>query len=183
MGRAGGWRVRACLGEIGRQGGELMVDMPFPGMAKDSLDLQRKLAACDRLAAIAQDLSDRKLSVGNTPLHPPIDGMPSMPLCVFEEFGRALKTFRACVQPASTGYGQPAQALAAIVVQWSLIVLWADKKGDAVCRMADLHARYGLQKDLDERRRLGLWKGFQTRITLKGFGCGSSGVTFIRQPA
>lgn len=137
------------------------MDVPFPGWAStgDRLDLQRKLAACQRLAEVARDFSDHKLPVGNNPLHPPIDGTTVMPLCVFEEFGRAVKTFRACVQLASTGYGQPAQALAAIVVQSSLIVIWANEKGEAVDRRADLHARYGLQWDLDERRRLGLGKG------------------------
>lgn len=137
------------------------MDLPFPGWTNphDRFDLRRKLAACDRLASIARSLSDRKLSVGSDPVHQPTNGTTSMPLCVFEEFGRAVKTFNACLQLASTGYGQPAVAIAAIVVQSSLIVLWADQKGKVVDRMADLHARYGLQRDLDERRRLGLWKG------------------------
>ncbi len=81
-----------------------------------------------------------------------------MPRAVFEEFGKAIKTFRACVQLASTGYGPQSLALAAAVLQSGLIVVWATEQGESVDRRLDLHTRYGLQIDLEERRRLGLWK-------------------------
>ena len=79
-------------------------------------------------------------------------------MAVFEEFGKATKTFRACVQLASTGYGPQSLMLAAVALQSSLIVAWATEQGESVDRRADLHARYGSQVDLEERRALGLWK-------------------------
>lgn len=73
-----------------------------------------------------------------------------MPQAVFEEFGRATKTFRACLLLASNGFGQAAQILATVVAESSLIVVWAVEQGIAADHLADLHARYGLQLQMQE---------------------------------
>jgi len=79
-----------------------------------------------------------------------------MPQSVFEEFGRATKTFRACVQLASTGFGQAAQVLAGVVAESSVIVVWAIEQGEHVDRKAELHAKYGLELEFEARRDKGL---------------------------
>jgi hypothetical protein len=137
-----------------------MVDVTFPGWNRldDDADLERKLSACERLTAAALKLADLDLPLRQRPSGPPPPGVPAMPVAVFEEFGKAIKTFRACVQLASTGYGPQSLMLSAVVLQSGLMVTWAAEQGESVDRRADLHARYGLQVDLEERRQLGLWK-------------------------
>jgi hypothetical protein len=146
-----------------------VVDLTFPGWSSvdDDASLQRKLSACERLTAAALKLSERDLPLRNNISDTsPLDDVPVMPRAVFEEFGKTVKTFRACVQLASTGYGPQSLLLAAAVLQSSLVVAWAAEQGESVDRRADLHARFGMQVDLEERRRLGLWKSLPSEEPL-----------------
>jgi hypothetical protein len=142
----------------------------FPGWASpgDQADLTPKLAASERLAELALGLCERDLPLRNGAVGPPQPGTRVMPLAVYEEFGRAVKTFRACVHLASIGYGQSAHMLAAVVVQSSLIVIWAIEQGESVDRRADLHSRYRRQVDIEERRRAGIWRSLPSDDYLTG---------------
>jgi hypothetical protein len=73
-----------------------------------------------------------------------------MPQAVFQEFGRATKTFRACLILASNGFGQIAQVVATIVAESSLVVVWAVEQGIAADHLAELHDRFGLQLRMEE---------------------------------
>jgi hypothetical protein len=119
------------------------------GSASDQADIGRKVAACERALEVALGLVGRNLPLEKA-VSPPSPGVPVMPEAVFEEFGRATKSFRACLLLASNGFGQPAQALASIVAESSLIVVWAIERGVAADHLADLHARYGLQLQMEE---------------------------------
>lgn len=134
------------------------MEVIFPGWTGpgDAADLARKVAACDRLTTLATSLQGRDLPLRNSVSGSPPPGAAVMPIAVFDEFGRTVKTFRACVHLASIGFSQPSHVLAAVVVQSSLIVIWASEEGESVDARADLHARFRRQLDLDERRRLGL---------------------------
>jgi hypothetical protein len=136
------------------------VDLTFPGWRAvgDDAGLLRKIAACERITQLALKFTERDPPVRLSPAGAPPPGAAVMPQAVYEEFGRAVKTFRACSQLASTGYGQSALILAAVVLQSSLIVMWAIEQGESVDAKADLHMQYGVQLGLEARRRVGLWK-------------------------
>jgi hypothetical protein len=53
-------------------------------------------------------------------------------------------------------------------LQSSLIVAWVAEQGESVDRKADLHARFGRQIDLEQRRQLGLWKSLPSEDFLSG---------------
>jgi hypothetical protein len=112
--------------------------------------VRRKIAACERALEVALALVGRHLPLQSSISGPPQLGTPVMPQAVFEEFGRATKTFRACLLLASNGFGQAAQILARVVAESSLIVVWAVEQGIAADHLADLHARYGLQLQMQE---------------------------------
>ncbi len=120
------------------------------GSAADQVDVRRKIAASERALEVALALVGRNLPLQSSISGPPPPGTPVMPEAVFEEFGRATKTFRACLLLASNGFGQAAQILARVVAESSLIVVWAVEQGIAADHLADLHARYRLQLQMQE---------------------------------
>lgn len=129
---------------------------PDWGVPTERTRLTPCIYACERLADLALTLTDDDRLLHATEAGPTSDGQ-SLSKAVFEEFGRAVKTFRACLLLATSGYGQPAQTLAGIVAQSSLLILWGLQNSPAADRRADLHYRYCLQVDLDARREVGLW--------------------------
>jgi len=146
------------------------VEYVFPGWCSpgDQADLTRKLSASERLVGLALSFCDRDLPLRKGASGPPPPGRQVMPMAVYEEFGRALKTFRAAVHLASIGYGQAAHMLAAVVVQSSLIVIWAIEQGESVDAKAELHSLYRRQLDIEERRRIGVWKSLSAEDYLIG---------------
>jgi hypothetical protein len=119
----------------------------------DRLDLERKLAACQRLVEVADQLVGLDLPV--RPLNASEGSEPgSMSSAAFEEYGRATKTFKALIVLASQGFGPQAYMLGYVVLESSLLTFWAlTMNSIQLDQRAQLHARYCMQVDLIERRK------------------------------
>lgn len=142
--------------------------LPSWAQPPETLELRRKLAACERLAAVANDLVRRPIPLRNALDSALQEGDEAMPLSVFQEFGRCAKTFDAVLRLAAVGLGQQAEMLSAVVVQSGILAMWATHQGERVDEAVLLHARLLAQIDLDERRELGWWKDLPSDDYMSG---------------
>lgn len=124
------------------------------GSPSNQVDLERKVAACQRLVDVADQMIGRDLPVRRLNTDPDDVAPGTMSSAAFEEYGRATKTFKAVMALATQGFGPQAYILGYVVLEASLITAWLLHKDDPeLDKRVQIHARYCMQTDLDERRK------------------------------
>jgi hypothetical protein len=133
------------------------VTLPLPADVRSADgDLARNISAAERLDVCLARLADRRF-IRDQDAEASAPDRPEIAQAVHEEFGSAIKSFRACLYLAAAGYGQSALFVASSVMRSSLLVLWAiDQPADTVDRLAELHYKFGLHQDSIRRHTAGL---------------------------